>query len=93
MLTMLGFSTVSACWVIVSECFISFYNLVAIFVCSVVTGFMSTVLGFSSIFYCLQRFLSLFFENKLWCSLTLLVSDTFFVYFSSKSFFLNFLSR
>ena len=47
MLTMFGFSTVFGYWVIISGCFIGFDNLVAVFGCSIVTGFMLTILGFS----------------------------------------------
>ena len=49
MSTMFVFSSVFVSWLIISDCFIGFDNSETIFWCSIVTGFVSASLGFSTV--------------------------------------------
>ena len=61
------------------ECLIGVDGLVGIFGRSIAAGFMSAILGFSTILDSLESlFLSLLCRNKSWYSFTLLVSGIFF---------------
>lgn len=61
MLIIFAFSADFAGWVIICDFFIDFDNLVAVFVCSIVTSSTSAILDFPEDFCSLIDFLSLLF--------------------------------
>ena len=58
MTIMFGFSMIPPCWVIIFNWFIGFDHLNADFGCAAVTGFMSLLFCFSTVFDSFQIFLS-----------------------------------
>ena len=60
MSTIFGFFAVSACFVIILDCFIGFNNLEAVFGSPTVTDFLSQLLGCSTVFDNLLIFSSFF---------------------------------